>query len=229
MKKIKLLKPSLISVLALGMVIPAFAQNAPATPQEAAAVDPGPGLVGASYAEVSVASVRQGGAPKDLRDFEFVSNGAVLRQGAWGVDANFRYDYLSGSANGYRDRRNEALLGVTGFLAEGWGKPFVTADVGWAWQDAAGVSRNSAAYTLTGGVEFQVLKNLALTPYMEFQDEPRLYNNAKPLADIPNHVMDYGVKATYRLTREWNASLGVFLDQHSTNDLGLRAGVSYRF
>lgn len=229
MKKTNLLKPTLISVLALGMAIPAFAQNATSAQADAAVIDPGPGLIGVNYSTLSFGTERLGGIPKDLRDYGFVSNGAVFKQGIWGMDANFTYDYLSGSANGYHDRRNEALLGVTGFMMESWGKPFVTADAGWAWQNAGGVSRKSAAYTLTGGVEFQVLKNLALTPYIEFQGEPKFYNHELPLTSIPDHVMDYGVKATYRFTRQWSASLSANLDQHSTNDFGWSAGVSYRF
>jgi hypothetical protein len=92
-----------------------------------------------------------------------------------------------------------------------------------------GVSRKGLAYSLTGGVEFQVLKNLELSPFVEYQAEPHLYNHGAPEASMPDHVFDYGVKATYRLTKEWKASLTADLDQHSGRDWGLRAGVSYNF
>jgi len=225
MKKTNIKNTALLSVLALGLSIPVFAQNAPQTQ----AADPGPGLVGSNYSEVSFGYQKQGGSPKSLRDYGFVSNGSIFRQDAYGLDANFRYDYLSGAAYGQSDRRNQALLGVTGYLLETWGKPFVTVDAGYAWQDVAGVSRRSFAYTASTGIEFQLLKNLALTPFVEYQAEPHLYNRGLPLTNWPDRDTYYGLKATYRITREWGASVGVDLDRHSTNDFGVKAGLSYRF
>jgi hypothetical protein len=232
MKKSITTQTCLLSALALGLALSASAQavqGSPATSQDPSAADPGPGLVGTNYSELSFGYQRQSGAPKDLRDYEFLSNANVFNNASLGVDANFTYDYLNGRANGFSDRREELQLGLTGFLKETWGKPFLGADAGMAWQDAAGVSRKSLAYTVTGGVEFQVLKDLALTPFIEYQAEPHLYNRGLPAANFPNHVLDYGVKATYRITREWSASLSADLDQHSVKDWGLRAGVSYRF
>ena len=214
-----------MSALALGLAIPAFAQNAPANQT----VDPGPGLIGSNYSEVSFGYQKQDYAPKSLRDYEFVSNTSVFKQETIGLDANFTYDYLSAASSGISDRRNEALVGVTGYLLESWGKPFVTVDGGYAWQNAADVSRKGWAYSTTAGVEFQVLKNLALAPYVEYQAEPHLYNHGVPLTDLPDHETYYGVKATYRITHQWSASLSADLDQHSASDFGIRGGVSYRF
>jgi len=222
----------LMAALTLGVALSASAQSAPNTagaPAAPVAADPGPGLVGTNYSELSFGYQRQGGEPKDLRDFEIVSNGSVFKSDAAGLDANFVYDYLYGYGQGYHDHRNLAQIGLTGFLMETWGKPFVTADAGMAWQDAGGASQRGFAYTATGGVEFQVLKDLALTPFVEYQAEPRFRNGALPVADFPNHALYYGVKATYRINREWNVSLGADLDDHSVKDWGLRAGVSYRF
>jgi hypothetical protein len=234
MKKTTLIQTSLASVLALGMAISASAQTmqAPAagTPEpDTTPVAYGPGLVGTNYSELSFGYQRQEGSPSDLRDYEFVSNGNVYRNGTVGADANFTYDYLDGSANGFSDHRDEAQLGMTGYLQETWGKPFITADAGMAWERAADVSRKSFAYTGIGGVEFQVLRNLALTPFIEYQAEPHLYDHGVPLANLEDHLVDYGVKATYRFTQAWNASLTADLDQHSEKDWGLRGGVSYRW
>ena len=220
---------SLLAALTLGVALSAPAQTAPNAAGTPAAADPGPGLVGTNYSEFSFGYQRQGGEPKDLRDFELISNGSVFKNDAIGIDADFVYDYLYGYGQGYNDHRNLAQVGLTGFLMETWGKPFVTADAGMAWQDAGGASQRGFEYTATGGVEFQVLKNLALTPYVEYQAAPRLRNGALPVADFPNHTTFFGVKATYRINREWNASLGADLDDHSVRDWGLRAGVSYHF
>jgi opacity protein-like surface antigen len=238
MKKINIKKNSLLSVLALGLVLSASAQEVQNTtsttttspaPSEPVAIDPGPGLVGTNYSELSFGYEKQEGAPSILRDYEFVSNGNVYRQGMWGADANFTYDYLDGSASGFSDRRDEAQLGITGFMMQTWGKPFLTVDAGYAWERADDVSRKSFAYTGIAGIEFQVLRNLALSPFIEYQAEPHLYNHDLPIANFEDHLFDYGVKATYRFSRNWNASLSADLDQHSDRDWGLRAGVSYHF
>jgi hypothetical protein len=231
-KKTNPLKTSLLSALALGLALSASAQetqSSTATSTEPLAVDTGPGLVGTNYTELSFGYDKQQGAPSVLRDYELVSNGSAYRQGLWGVDANFTYDYVDGSAYGFDDRRDEAQLGLTGFMLESWGKPFVTADAGFAWQRAGDVSRKSFAYTGIAGVEFEVLRLLALTPFIEYQAEPHLYNHGLPTDNMYNHLFDYGVKATYRISRNWNASLGASLDQHSVRDWGLRGGVSYHF
>jgi hypothetical protein len=225
MKKINIKTPVMLSALALGLSMPAFSQTAPA----AQAVDPGPGLLGNNYSEVSFGYQRDEDAPKSLRDYEFVSNGSILKQDNYGLDGNFTYDHLSAASSGFSDRRDELELGLTGFLQQTWGKPFVSVDGGFAWQQAGGVSRKSWAYTTAAGVQFQVLKDLALSPFIEYQSEPHLYNRGLPLTDLPDHETYYGVKATYRITQQWSASLSADLDQHSARDFGLRGGVSYRF
>jgi hypothetical protein len=231
--KTKNLKPHrLLLILSLGMALSASAQSiqnpATAAPPDPASADPGPGLVGLSSTELSVGYQRQEGTPRDLRDFEFISTGPAYTEGILGMTGNFRYDYLGGSAGGYSDHRNEAMLGGTAFLMEPWGKPFLTGDAGMAWQVAGGTSRKGFAYTLDAGVEFQVTRDLDLAPFVEYQAEPHLYNHS-PLADFPDHLAEFGVKATYRLTGAWRVSLSADIDQHSAKDLGLRAGLAYRF
>jgi hypothetical protein len=232
MKKINIKQTTLASVLALGLAISASAQsmqNSPATPPDPAVVDSGPGLVGTNYAELGFGYQKQEGSPADLHEYEFISNANVYRSGVVGADVNFTFSHLDGAAGGSNDRRDEALLGFTGFVSEPWGKPFLTADAGYAWEHAANASRRSFAYTGIAGVEFQVLRNLALAPFIEYQAEPHLYNHGLPLANMPDHLVDYGVKATLRITHAWNASLTADLDQHSARDWGLLGGVSYHF
>jgi hypothetical protein len=216
-------------VLALGAAIPARAQNEPVTTPDPATIDQGPGLVGTNYSELSFGYQRESGAPSDLRNYEFLSNGAFYRQGIWGADGNFKYDHTDGTADGFTDRRDEAQFGATGFMTQPWGKPFVTADAGMAWEHVAGVSRKSYAYTGVAGVEFQVLRNLALSPFLEYDALPKLYNHAPAVANFPDHTLEGGVKATYRITRQWRASLSATLDQYNSRDIGLRAGLSYHY
>jgi opacity protein-like surface antigen len=235
MKKINIKQTCMMTALTLGLTLSASAQTmqntsstSDASPGQTPSA-PGPGLIGTSYVELSYGYQKQENEPTSLRDFELVSNGAVQKVNNWGLDGNFTYDHAYGYANNFSDRRDEIEVGPTAFLTEFWGKPFVTADAGFAWQHAAGVSRKSYAYTVTGGVEFQVANNWVLTPYIEYQGEPHLANHSLPIANLPNFVLSYGVKATYRFTANWDASVGIDQDDHGGRDLGLRGGVSYHF
>jgi hypothetical protein len=222
-------KTSILSVLILGAAISASAQSEPVTNTAPAAIDPGPGLIGTNYTELGFGYQNKTGLPGSLRDYDFTSNAAVFREGIWGADANFKYDFTDAGGAGFSDRRNEALFGLTGFMTQSWGKPFVTADAGYAWQRAGGVSGRSFAYQLSGGVEFEVLRNLALSPFIEYDTEPRLHNSVPAVANFPDHVVEYGVRATYRLARNWSLTGSASVDQYSGSDLGVRAGVAYRF
>ena len=114
-------------------------------------------------------------------------------------------------------------------MAQTWGKVFLTGDAGMAWEHVGGVSRKSVAYTGIAGVQFEVLRNLAVSPFLQYDTEPHLYNHAPAVANFPDHLLEGGVKATYRFTRDWSASLTASLDQYGSRDVGLRAGVSYHF
>jgi len=233
MNKTNLSRLTLLSALALGAPLFASAQAvqntpAPATP-DTAVFDSSPGLIGTNYAELSYGYQHEHDAPTDLHQYEFLSNTSAYRTSVYGVDGNFLYQHTDGGADGYSDTRDQLEMGGTAFLNEVWGKPFFTAGAGMAWQRAGGISRKGFVYDLQGGVEFAVLRDLALTPFVGYEALPHLYNHERPYADFPDHTFDYGVKATYRITRDWKASLTATLDQYSGRDWGLRGGVSYRF
>jgi hypothetical protein len=223
-------KTCFVSVLALGAALSASAQQTSAMATEPPIVtDQGPGLIGSNYAELSFGYQNLGGSPGELHDYEFISNSAVYREGIWGGDVNFQYDHLNGGGDGYSNRRDRAMFGLTGYLTQSWGRPFLTADAGYAWQRAGDISQKSFAYSFTTGVQFQVLPALSVSPFIEYDAEPHLHNVVPATANFPDHVIDYGVKATYRLTRQWSVSAAAFQDQYSGRDFGLRAGVDYRF
>jgi len=107
-------KTSILSVLILGAAISASAQSEPVTNTAPAAIDPGPGLIGTNYTELGFGYQNKTGLPGNLRDYNFTSNAAVFREGIWGADANFKYDFTDAGGAGFSDRRNEALFGLTG-------------------------------------------------------------------------------------------------------------------
>jgi len=229
MKKTNVNKTCLVSVFALCLAASAYAQAAQEPSGAPPSAGPDPGLVGNSYSEASLGYQKQEFLPYALRDYGFVTNGSALKEGAWGLDGNLAFDYLYGEAVGVYDHVDNAEAGLTNFIVQSWGRPFITTDAGYAWERAGDVSRRSFAYTLTGGVEFEVLRNLALAPYVDYEAEPHLYNHEVPVASLPDHLTTYGVKAMVRLADKWRASVGLDVDQYSGSDLGYRAGISYAF
>ncbi len=229
MKKITLEPICLLAVLALGAAAPASAQtlsSAAADSPSAIRPDSTYGLVGDTYSAVTLGFQKQQGAPGLLHDYEFVYNKALHKQGNWGIDGNLTYDYLTGSAFGVHDHRNLAEGGFTAYALEPLGKPFVTADAGGTWERWGNVSRKEFVYTLTAGVEVPLVRNLVLTPFAEYQAEP---NHVGPPIGFSDHVWNYGVKATCRITSQWSASVTGSLDQYNRNDFGYRLGVDYHF
>jgi len=226
---------NLLAALALGLTISASAQSLANSPSSAAAPSPAPaaidtGLLGATYAQADFGYQKEAvGIPDILHDYGVVYNQSLFKEGSWGTDLNLTCDYRTGSAFAAHDYRDTGMAGLTEYLVQSWGDPFVTVDGGGAWQHADNVARKSFAYSFTGGVQFLVLPNLFLTPFTEYQAEPYLYNHEIRHAFSPDHDWDYGVKATYRLTPHWSLSFTADMDQYSRNDLGYLAGLSCSF
>lgn len=217
------------AALTLGLALSASAQSPASSPPDTATSSIDGGLVGNNYSEFSFGYLKQDAMPGVLHDYDLLVNQAVAKEGIFGFDGNLSYEYLTGGALGYHDYRNTLMLGATVYTQQGWGKAFLTADAGWANQQTSDITANSLAYAFTAGVEVPVVHRLTLTPFIEYQGEPHLQDHNTAFASLPNYVWDYGIKATYAITREWSASLTAQLDQRSSSDLGLKAGFSYRY
>jgi len=241
-KKILIEKTSLLAGLALGLALPASAQSAAAS--SAAPSGPvaasGYGLLGENYSQLDFGYQKEFvDTPQILHDYGYTYNQPIIQDGLFRTDIQFGYDYLTGSALGAHDYINEALGGFTEYLAQGWGSPFVTAEAGGAWQHADNVARKSGAYAFTAGVALPLFKELGaqspelqelvLTPYVEYQTEPYLYNHERPFAFYPDHDWTYGLKATYPVLRHVNLTVGINWDQYNRNDFGSTAGLSFSF
>jgi hypothetical protein len=225
----------LLAALALGLAVSASAQSlqspsSPPAPAASAPLQSASGLLGGTYGQFQLGYEKEdGGIPGVLHDYDFLYNQALFKSGDLGTDINLNYDYLTGHAFGAHDYRNEATAGFTEYLLQAWGDPFVTGNFGEAWQRADNVGRKSFAYSFTGGVEFPIVKDLALTPFVEYQAEPQLYNHELPYAFMPDHDWYTGVKATYRLTPQWSVSVTADMDQYSSQDLGFFGGLTMHF
>lgn len=196
----------------LGLTAGASAQNSSvAVPRP---VGTNVGLLGGSYAGVEYGYTHQvDGGPKVLRDYGFVYNTPLPE----GLDFNFNYDYLTGSAKGVTAKRQLAVVGLTGYRALGWGKAFLQGNVGWAW-DKVGRSRNNGfAYSLKTGVEFQLAPQLVITPFVSYDDAPKVHSQE----------WNYGVQGNYRFNKEWSGSLGAKMDDD--HNIRYAAGVNFHF
>ena len=205
-------------MLAGGLSLPAGAQPAsPFSPSVAPAypANGNYGLLGTTYAGADFGYTHKvEGSGGIGRRYGFVYNQPLPE----GVDFNFNYDYFRNS-EGRRDIRAHALaLGLTGYLPQSWGKPFLNGDVGWAWKKTGGGSRDNAFfYKIKVGVELQLAPALVLTPYAYFKEAP----------DFSERAWHYGASSTYRFNPRWSGSLGAEMDEKHNIEYVL--GVKYHY
>jgi hypothetical protein len=172
------------------------------------------GLIGQNYYTLNFGYVHHvDGPPAVFHRYGFVANKPL----APGYDIGLEYDWLTGSAFGLHARQQELMVPLTAYLPMAWGRPFVEGSAGWVWQKTAGTSIDSFTYVLGAGFELQVRPSLVVTPLITYQEAPHLHD----------HVWNYGVKGTYRVTREWGVSLGAQIDED--HDLEYTAGVNFHF
>lgn len=196
----------------LGLATAASAQNSSvAVPRP---VGTNVGLLGGNYAGAEFGYTHQvSGGPKVLRDYGFVYNARLSE----GLDFNFNYDDLTGSAKDMTAKEQLALVGLTGYRALGWGRAFLQGNVGWAWDKLGRAHDNGFAYAAKTGIEFQLAPQLVLTPYVSYEDAPKVHAQ----------TWNYGVQSNYRFTKEWSGSLGAKMD--GAHNLRYAAGVNYHF
>ncbi len=205
--------------LALGAACPAFAQTTATTPPEANF-----GLLGSNYVGLDYGyyHLDQPSAPTNAHQY-----GAFFNQNVQpGLDLSLSYDELRASALGANVRSDELLAGITGYApVNAWLKPFLSAQAGFDWtQSLSGMSGGDYNtvrgthfdYVLTAGGEFQVLRALVLTPFAAYQEVHGF-----------DRDWNYGLKATYRLTRNWSVSLTPQIDEH--HNLAYLGAVNYHF
>ena len=172
------------------------------------------GLLGGNYAGAEFGYTHQvEGGPRVLRDYGFVYNTPLPE----GLDFNFKYDNLKGSANGMTYRQELALVGLTAYRSMPWGKPFLRGEIGWVWDRVPGFADDGFAYAAKTGVEFQVAPQVVVTPYVSYEDTP----------DVRSQKWNYGVMGNYRFNREWSASLDAKMDDN--HNIRYAAGVNFHF
>ena len=208
-QKINLKTLVLAAAASLGLVASAAAQSMPA------AASAGGGLLGQNYVGTEFTYVHYDqGVPKLARDYGLAINQSLTT----GLDLGVSYDYFRATEAGVSFRRNTASLDLTGYLDQGWGKPFLAGSAGWTWVNNGSVKQHSYAYAFTTGVELPVGTSVAVAPFVSYSAAPRI-------AGV--HGWDYGVKTNYSVSKEWSTSFTISIDDEK--DMSYAIGVNYHF
>jgi opacity protein-like surface antigen len=238
MKSHLLTKSLLIAAtLALGFSGRALAQTATAPAAPAATSSstydsnaPGVGLLGSRYVGLDYGYLRydQPRSPRSGHEFGAAYNQPLMP----GLDFTAA---VIDTSTGYfttHPRSTQALAGLTAYQSvNSWLKPYLSGQAGVAFNRDAQLFSDSGIlthdshnvydhdnfdYVLSAGAEFQVLPALVVTPFVSYQEIHRFY-----------HDWDYGVKATYRLSRHWSVSVTPQIDEHK--ELAYLGGINFHF
>lgn len=216
MKQHSLLKTLLISAAA-AFSLAAFARADVPLDQEPlqSTTAVGQGLLGQQYASLTYSYIDLD-APTHADNYNFGFNQPLNI----GLDAVFNYDYTqTGLIAGDRLSQHALTAGLRAFSNHfAWGKPYVEAGAGYAWQRYAGDRDNSFVWGVGVGAEFQVAPAFAVTPYVEYADAPDLAGSG---------TWTYGVKANYWIDSQWSVTGGIDRDDDQNNSFTI--GTNFRF
>ena len=204
----------LATALVLGATA-ASAQNANVavpTPAESS----GSGLLGSRYTEVSYNYIDLSGSTH-ADGVSLVFN-QPLRAG---IDLTAGYSWAKADYDLFDAKVQDLDVGVKAYTNLVWGRPFAAAAVGWEWAKADGFRDDSFTYKVGGGVEFQVAPAVVVTPFVNFVRATG-FNTSE---------VETGVKATYRLNREWSLTARAQYEfvRHDDNSAEYSIGAIYHF
>lgn len=205
------------AAVSLGLAASASAQSANVavpTPSETVST----GLLGSRYTSATYNYIDlTGPGPKDANGYAIAFNTPV----AAGFDLTANYDWARANYAGMRFTQQDLSLALTAYTNLSWGKPFAMVDAGWQWGKGAGISDDSFVYKLGVGVEFQAAPALAVTPYVNFVRATG-FNDSE---------FDLGVKAAYRVTKDWSIIAKAQYDaiRHDKDAAEYSLGAAYHF
>lgn len=208
----------LAAAISLGLATTVTAQSANVavpTPSEPAAAG---GLLGTRYTGIAYNYVDlTGSGPNHADGFEVAYNQPLNPN----VDLQASYDWARANYAGTRFTQQDFDVAAVAYTNLSWGKPFALVSAGWQWGKGGGLSDDSFRYKLGVGTEFQVSPAFVVTPFVNFVRATGFNDNE----------VDFGVKAAYRVTRDWDVFARVQYDAISDgSDASEYAlGVNYHF
>jgi hypothetical protein len=202
----------LVVLAGLLALTPASAQTALPIPDDVSA-----GLLGQTYTGGEFAYIHHvENDPRTQRRYGFVSYRPLGELGPQ-VDSAFRYDYIRSSAAGLTHHEHDVSATLLRYWVQENAKPFVHADLGWAWQKFGGSSDSSFLYRVGAGVELGLKPRLAATPFLNYR-ETRSFDQ---------RAWNFGLKVAYRMQQQWSSSLTVQVDDSS--NVEYTVGLQRRF
>lgn len=209
---------TLLATASLGFATSALAQDPMKAPLNPAAPVP-QGLLGSTYAGVAwnYYDLRDG-PPSVGRGATAYFNEAL----ADNLDLGVGYDWARTTAAAFSTAEQKLDLSLTGYSKQTWGKPFVTFGIDHAWRHGNVVGRHGSwGMAAETGVEFQVAPALVVSPFIGWDRETSFSRND----------MRYGVRTTYRVSREWSVTgTAQLVDlQHTADYTKFSVGVNYHF
>ncbi len=205
---------------AAALALAAFARAGEMPPATQEATTPvRQGLLGQNYATLTYSYIDLHNSPVNADNFEFAFNQPLNT----GLDAVFAYDWTQmGQFAGNRPNTQSVTAGLRAFSnAYTWGKPYVEADAGYAWQrDTFAGKDNSVLWQAAVGAELQVAPAFTVTPYIQYTDTPSLAGNN-------NGTWNFGAKASYWIDSQWAVTAGIARDDNQNNRFTV--GTNFRF
>ena len=206
------------AAVSLGVAMTASAQTASATAPAPSQPEPAAGLLGSRYTGVAYDYLDLSGTgPNHAQGLDLTFNQPL----AANFDLNLGYDWARANYAGARYTQQDFEVGSTAYTNLNWGKPFALAAAGWDWARGGGAHDDSFFYKVGVGVEFPVAGSFSVSPFVNFERATGFNENE----------FDFGVKAEYRVTREWGVAARVQYDsiQHASDQTEYTLGVNYHF
>ncbi len=210
MKQKIIIKSLLLATAVFGLAAAARADDPrPAPPVPASGAM---GLLGQTYAGLTYSYVDLNNTSAHADDYHFDYNQTLNT----GLDGVFSYDLTQ---NGSAAKQQAVTAALRAFSTSySWGKPYVEAGAGYAWERIAGVKNNSLIWQTAVGAEFQVAPAVTVTPFVRYLGTPSLARH---------HEWDFGVKANYWVNSQWGVTVGLDRDDHQNT--GITVGTNFRF
>jgi hypothetical protein len=216
MNKNHVLKSMLVAAsLALGSAVLARADDSVIAASPAPA-DSTLSLLGQKFGTLTYSYINLDDTSVHADNYTFEINQPL----SFGLDGVFAYDYTRSEAVAGSRVRQHALTAALRAFSGGlnWGKPYVEAGVGHAWQRFGGVRDNSFLWEVGAGAELQVTSRAVVTPYVQYVDAPDLAGDG---------AFNFGVKASYWVDSQWAVTAGFETDDEQNT--AVTVGTNFRF
>lgn len=206
----------LAASLATGLATAAHADDSVLPGEKPAPITGDLSLLGQSYGTLTYSYINLDGTSVHADDYTLEINQPLTAN----LDGVFAYDYAqTGVFAGSRLKTQTLSAALRAFSTSySWGKPYVEAGIGYAWNRFAGTDDNSFVWSLGVGAELRVNARATVTPYVQYVDAP----------DLPGSgVFNFGARGSYWIDSSWAVTAGFEVDDDKNTTFTV--GTNFRF